>query len=99
MRVLYCLNLFVSDSDCMQVDSLRYLRHCAVKYGEEKMARHTEAIWSLLKEAIYKTPLMAAPSFDLESVVGLGFQENEVASEALKVLEDITRLDNVCSQV
>lgn len=53
------------------------------------MAKHAGALWSSIKDAIstsLKEPMELSTS---ESINGLGFQENEIASEALVLLETV----------
>ena len=79
---------------CLQVDSLKYLSYCSVKYGADRMAKHAKAIWSLLKEELSTSLKEASESFPSESVDGLGFQENEIGAEALVLLETIVKQNN-----
>ncbi|XWS18947.1 hypothetical protein CRYUN_Cryun32bG0088600 [Craigia yunnanensis] len=71
-----------------KVDSLRYLSDCTVKYGVDRMAKHGEAIWASLKDAIF-TSLDSVLSFTAESLGGLGLAENEIAAEALSLLQKL----------
>ncbi|XWS20223.1 hypothetical protein CRYUN_Cryun31cG0081600 [Craigia yunnanensis] len=69
-----------------KVDSLRYLSDCTVKYGVDRMAKHGEAVWSSLKDAIF-TSLDSVLSFTPESLEGLC--QNEIATEALSLLQKL----------
>ncbi|XP_041014960.1 MMS19 nucleotide excision repair protein homolog isoform X1 [Juglans microcarpa x Juglans regia] len=72
-----------------KVDSLKYLSSCTLKYGAERMLKHAGAIWLAIKDAIYNSIQEPALSFTSESLVGLGFQENEIAKEALTLLQRV----------
>lgn len=54
------------------------------------MAKHAEAIWIALKHAISGSLVEPALSFSSEPLYGLGFQENEIATEALMLLQTIS---------
>ncbi|KAA8540352.1 hypothetical protein F0562_024729 [Nyssa sinensis] len=71
-----------------KVDSLKYLSYCTVKYGADRMAKHAEALWSSLKDAIYTSshPILSLKS---EPPYDMGFQENEIATEALILLREV----------
>ncbi|XP_022723670.1 MMS19 nucleotide excision repair protein homolog isoform X2 [Durio zibethinus] len=71
-----------------KVDSLRYLSDCTVKYGVDRMAKHGEAIWSSLKDAVF-TSVDSVLSFNPESLEGLDLPENEIAAEALSLLQKL----------
>ncbi|XVE88815.1 hypothetical protein DITRI_Ditri19aG0098700 [Diplodiscus trichospermus] len=71
-----------------KVDSLRYLSDCTVKYGVDRMAKHGEAIWFSLKDVVF-TSVDSVLSFSPESLEGLGLPENEIAAEALSLLEKL----------
>ncbi|XVE52023.1 hypothetical protein DITRI_Ditri02bG0087100 [Diplodiscus trichospermus] len=71
-----------------KVDSLRYLSDCTVKYGADRMAKHGEAIWSSLRDTVF-TSLDSFLSFTPESLEGIGLRENEIAAEALSVLQKL----------
>ncbi|EOY26932.1 MMS19 nucleotide excision repair protein, putative isoform 1 [Theobroma cacao] len=71
-----------------KVDSLRYLSDCTVKYGVDRMAKHGEALWSSLKDAVF-TSLDGVLSFTPESLEGLCLPENEIAAEALSLLQKL----------
>ncbi|CAL2245307.1 unnamed protein product [Prunus armeniaca] len=73
-----------------KVDSLKYLNHCTAKYGADRMAKHAGAIWISLKDAISNSLEKPAMSFTSEPLYGLGFQENEIATEALMLLQKVT---------
>ncbi|XP_021294698.1 MMS19 nucleotide excision repair protein homolog isoform X2 [Herrania umbratica] len=71
-----------------KVDSLRYLSDCTVKYGADRMAKHGEALWSSLKDAVF-TSLDSVLSFTPETLEGLCLPENEIAAEALSLLQKL----------
>ncbi|CAK7356761.1 unnamed protein product [Dovyalis caffra] len=77
-----------------KVDSLKYISHCTPKYGAERMAKHAEAIWSSLKDAIYTSGQSFVLSFTPESLGGLDSEENEIAAEALALLEKVVQQNN-----
>lgn len=54
------------------------------------MAKHAEAIWISIKHAISNSLEEPAKSFTSEPLFGLGFQENEIATEALILLQKVT---------
>lgn len=76
---------------CLQVDSLKYLSYCSVKYGASRMEKHIDAIWSLLKSVISDSLIKDHGNVPSESLHGLGFQENEIGVEALVLLETIVK--------
>ncbi|KAB2079049.1 hypothetical protein ES319_A06G205300v1 [Gossypium barbadense] len=71
-----------------KLDSLRYLTDCTMKYGADRMAKHIEAIWSSLKEAIF-TSLDSVLLFTPESLEGSDLPKNEIAAEALSLLQKL----------
>ncbi|GKV36613.1 hypothetical protein SLEP1_g44724 [Rubroshorea leprosula] len=71
-----------------KVDSLKYLSDCVVKYGAERIAKHGGAIWSTLKDTLYTSDENVF-SFGPVSLQGLGCQENEIAIEALGLLQKL----------
>ncbi|KAB2026611.1 hypothetical protein ES319_D06G232100v1 [Gossypium barbadense] len=71
-----------------KLDSLRYLTDCTMKYGADRMAKHIEAIWSSLKEAIF-TSLDSVLLFTPESLEGPDLPKNEIAAEALSLLQKL----------
>ncbi|KAL6134525.1 hypothetical protein ACLB2K_066756 [Fragaria x ananassa] len=73
-----------------KVDSLKYLNYCASRYGAERMAKHAETIWISIKHAISNSLEVHAKSFTAEPLVGLGFEENEIVTEALILLQNVT---------
>ncbi|KAG6782151.1 hypothetical protein POTOM_011541 [Populus tomentosa] len=77
-----------------KVDSLKYLSYCTSKYGAERIAKHAGAIWSSLKDAIFTSGQSFVLSFTPESLGGLGCQENEIAAEALALLEKVVIQNN-----
>lgn len=73
----------------LQVDSLKYLSNCMLKYGDDRMKKHVEAIWSSVKEAIFcseQEPMLSLASELLDDV---GFQENEIVTEAFILLQRV----------
>jgi len=79
---------------CFQVDSLKYLSYCTSKYGAERIAKHAGVIWSSLKDAIFTSGQSFVLSLTPESLGGLGCQENEIAAEALALLEKVVIQNN-----
>ncbi|KAB5563913.1 hypothetical protein DKX38_003967 [Salix brachista] len=77
-----------------KVDSLKYLSYCTSKYGAERIAKHAGAIWCSLKDAIFTSGQPLVLSFTPESLGGLGCQENEIAAEALTLLEKVVIQNN-----
>ncbi|XP_024022464.1 MMS19 nucleotide excision repair protein homolog [Morus notabilis] len=77
-----------------KIDSLKYLSYCSIKYGADRMARHAGILWSSIKNAISTSLKEPTESFYSESIDGLGFQENEVVSEALVLLETVVMQNN-----
>lgn len=74
--------------DCSQVDSLKYLSDCTAKYGVDRMAKHGKAIWSSLKDAVF-TSVDSVLSFTPKSLEGVDLPENEIAAEALSLLQKL----------
>ncbi|XP_048327922.1 MMS19 nucleotide excision repair protein homolog isoform X2 [Ziziphus jujuba] len=72
-----------------KVDSLKYLSYCAPNYGADRMAKHAGAIWISLKNAISTSMLESAKSFTSQSLNGLGFEENEITTEAFMLLKTV----------
>ena len=73
----------------LQVDSLKYLSNCLLKYGDDRMEKHVEAIWSSVKEAIFCSEQEPMLSLASELQEGLGFQENEIVTEAFILLQRV----------
>ncbi|XP_050379629.1 MMS19 nucleotide excision repair protein homolog isoform X2 [Argentina anserina] len=73
-----------------KVDSLKYLNYCASRYGAERMAKHAETIWVSLKHEISNSLKVPAKSFPGEPLLGLGFEEDEIVTEALILLQKVT---------
>lgn len=71
-----------------KVDSLKYLGDCIDKYGAERIAKHGGAIWSTLKDTLYISQENVF-SFNPDSLDGLGFQNTEIAIEALGLLQKL----------
>ncbi|XP_023547397.1 MMS19 nucleotide excision repair protein homolog isoform X1 [Cucurbita pepo subsp. pepo] len=70
-----------------KIDSLKYLSDCTVKYGADRMEKHSEAIWSSVKEIIFTSIEQPFLSFNLESLDSPSFQGNEMIIEALRLLQ------------
>ncbi|XP_031255744.1 MMS19 nucleotide excision repair protein homolog isoform X2 [Pistacia vera] len=73
-----------------KVDSLKYLSSCTLTYGADRIAKHAGAIWSSIKDAIYFS-LEPSLSFGLESLDGLGFEDNAILREALTLLQTVIK--------
>ncbi|XP_059595466.1 MMS19 nucleotide excision repair protein homolog isoform X3 [Vitis vinifera] len=72
-----------------KVDSLKYLSNCLLKYGDDRMTKHVEAIWFSVKDAIFcseQEPMLSLASELLDHV---GFQENEIVTEAIILLQKV----------
>ncbi|XP_057978065.1 MMS19 nucleotide excision repair protein homolog [Malania oleifera] len=74
-----------------KVESLKYLSSCTLKYGAERMAKHAEAIWASLKNAVYSSIQDPVFSFNSESHDGMGFWDNEIVTEALMLLQKVMK--------
>eukprot|EP00268_Persea_americana_P029757 TRINITY_DN28778_c0_g1_i1.p1 TRINITY_DN28778_c0_g1~~TRINITY_DN28778_c0_g1_i1.p1 ORF type:complete len:1030 (-),score=201.51 TRINITY_DN28778_c0_g1_i1:623-3712(-) len=73
-----------------KLDSLKYLSYCTLHYGADRIAKHSKAIWSSLKEAICTfSPQDTSFLLAFESPKDMRSQENKVAAEALVCLERI----------
>ncbi|CAM8934277.1 unnamed protein product [Rhodiola kirilowii] len=72
-----------------KVDSLKYLSDCALKYGSDRMKKHAESIWSSIKETTYNSQLEPTLSLTSELIDGNQPLENEVAREALLLLQNV----------
>ncbi|CAM8944187.1 unnamed protein product [Rhodiola kirilowii] len=72
-----------------KVDSLKYLSDCALKYGSDRMKKHAESIWSSIKETIYNAQWEPTLSLTSELIDGNQPLENEVAREALLLLQNV----------
>ncbi|XP_050286018.1 MMS19 nucleotide excision repair protein homolog isoform X2 [Quercus robur] len=77
-----------------KLDSLKYLSSCTSNYGPERMAKHARAIWLSIKDALYTSLQEPTLSFTSESLDGLVFQENEIAKEALTLLQQVIMQNN-----
>ncbi|XP_058180836.1 MMS19 nucleotide excision repair protein homolog [Rhododendron vialii] len=73
-----------------KVESLRYLSYCSVLYGAERMAQHAETLWASLKDALFNS-LESISSLELEPVDDMGFQGNQIATEALLLLQKVVQ--------
>ena len=58
------------------------------------MAKHARAIWLSIKDALYTSLQEPTLSFTSESLDGLVFQENEIAKEALTLLQQVIMQNN-----
>lgn len=76
-----------------KVESLKYLSYCTQKYGADRMAKHVEALWSALKDAIY-TSAHSVLSLESELLDGMSFQDNEIVTEALVLLQKVISQNN-----
>ncbi|GAV61259.1 MMS19_N domain-containing protein [Cephalotus follicularis] len=76
-----------------KVDSLKYLSSCTINYGTERMEKHAGAIWSSLKDTIFTSHEPALP-FASETQNARGVQENEMATEALTLLQKLIMQNN-----
>ncbi|ERN15159.1 MMS19 nucleotide excision repair protein homolog isoform X2 [Amborella trichopoda] len=89
----FCIPLLLeklsSSLEMAKLDALKYLSHCAPRYGPSRMASHAYAIWSALKDVIFNLS-SHGPSISIicELPDNLGSQENEVVKEALVCLEN-----------
>ncbi|XP_031387359.1 MMS19 nucleotide excision repair protein homolog isoform X1 [Punica granatum] len=83
-----------SDLPSAKVDALKYLNHCSLKYGPERMAKHAEAIWRLLKDTILLSLRELILSFSPESLDTLETPRNEIADGALTFLETAVAQNN-----
>ncbi|KAG8643374.1 hypothetical protein MANES_11G033500v8 [Manihot esculenta] len=72
-----------------KVDSLKYLSCCTLKFGADRIAKHAGAIWSSLKDAIYSSGEELIPTFNSEPTSNSDFQKNQIAAEALALLEKV----------
>ncbi|CAL5439668.1 unnamed protein product [Camellia sinensis] len=71
-----------------KVESLRYLSYCSVMYGADRMAKHAETLWSSLKDTIYNSS-QPISSLETEPLDGMGFQENQITTEALLLMQKV----------
>ncbi|XP_068637897.1 MMS19 nucleotide excision repair protein homolog isoform X2 [Aristolochia californica] len=70
-----------------KLDSLKYLRHCSLHYGADRMMKHANAIWSSLKDIIMSSSSQELPiSFEPEHMES---QNNEIIKEALLCLQEV----------
>lgn len=72
---------------------MKYLSYCTQKYGPDRMAKHVEALWSALKDAIY-TSAHSVLSLESELLDGMSFQDNEIVTEALVLLQKVISQNN-----
>ncbi|XP_038898521.1 MMS19 nucleotide excision repair protein homolog isoform X2 [Benincasa hispida] len=70
-----------------KIDSLKYLSDCSLNYGADRMKKHSEAIWSSVKEIIFTSIGQPSLSINIESLNSPSFQENEITTEALILLQ------------
>lgn len=54
------------------------------------MSQHAETIWASVKDAIFNS-LDSIPSLEFEPVDDMGFRENEIATEALILLQKVVQ--------
>lgn len=76
-----------------KVEALRYLSHCSMEYGADRMSTHYESLWAVLKNTIFNS---AQPISSLELGQGSSFdcQENEIATEAFILLQKLVKQDS-----
>ncbi|XP_012069080.1 MMS19 nucleotide excision repair protein homolog isoform X1 [Jatropha curcas] len=77
-----------------KVDSLKYLSYCTLKFGADRMSKHARALWSSLKDAIYISGEEPMQSSNSESLEDSDFKKNEIAEEALGLLEKLIIQNN-----
>ncbi|GJY16789.1 MMS19 nucleotide excision repair protein homolog isoform X1 [Tanacetum coccineum] len=70
-----------------KIESLKYLSHCTVKYGAQRMLEHHEALWSSLKDAVFTSATSSL-------AVGQEHQDNKIVAEALILLQKLIQQDN-----
>lgn len=70
-----------------KIESLKYLSHCTVKYGAQRMLKHHEALWSSLKDAVFTSATSSL-------AVGPEHQDNKIVAEALILLQKLIQQDN-----
>ena len=92
--IVMLLNRLSPNFVSSQLDSLKYLSSCTLKYGSERIAKHARAIWLSIKDALYNSLQEPTLSFTSESLDGLGFQENEIAKEAVMLLQQVIMQNN-----
>ncbi|KAI3416950.1 MMS19 nucleotide excision repair protein [Psidium guajava] len=78
-----------------KIDALKYLSHCTLKYGTDRVEKHAVAIWSSLRNIVFSSSQEPALRFDCESVDGIGFSDDDTAKEALTVLEKLVMQNSV----
>lgn len=71
-----------------KVEALKYLSHCSVKYGADRMSKHYEALWAMLKDTISGS-VQPISYLELGEGGSLNSQENEIATEALMLLQKL----------
>ncbi|KAL3631945.1 hypothetical protein CASFOL_024929 [Castilleja foliolosa] len=71
-----------------KVESFKVLSYYTTKYGPDRMAKHTEAIWSSIKDATYVSP-QSTLSNESESMGGMSFQESEIMTQAFILLQEV----------
>lgn len=74
----------------LQVESLKYLSYCTLKYGSDRMSRHAEVLWFTLKDILYTSP-QSALSLESESAGVLGLKGTDIMDEAVLLLQELTR--------
>ncbi|KAG9449094.1 hypothetical protein H6P81_009059 [Aristolochia fimbriata] len=69
-----------------KLDSLKYLSHCSLHYGADRMTKHVKAIWSSLKDIILSSSEELIFPFEQEHT---GSQNDEIIKEALLCLQKV----------
>ncbi|KAL8170444.1 hypothetical protein V2J09_022248 [Rumex salicifolius] len=72
-----------------KIDSIKYLACCTVQYGSERIRKHADSLWHALKATIFSVSQELALSSAGDLLDGQGFQENDIAKEALVLLERV----------
>ncbi|XP_049931512.1 MMS19 nucleotide excision repair protein homolog [Nymphaea colorata] len=84
----FCIPLLLekltSSLQIAKIDALKYLSHCVIQYGSDRMSNHAKAIWLSLKDIIFTFSSSQEPvtSSTLELLENQS-KENEVMKEAL----------------
>ncbi|CAN6456758.1 unnamed protein product [Victoria cruziana] len=84
----FCIPLLLeklaSSLHIAKVDALKYLSHCMIQYGSDRMSNHAKTIWLSLKDIIFTFSSSQEPvtSSTLELLENPS-KENEVMKEAL----------------
>ncbi|EPS68498.1 hypothetical protein M569_06270, partial [Genlisea aurea] len=81
------LEKFSSTLPSAKLESIRYLCYCSVKYGQDRMAKHSEALWSSVKDTVYFSP---DSTLSMESQSdALNFRESDIMIQAFALLREI----------